>query len=430
MANNSIRLILILGSLAISGVLFFQSFWLIETWTIKNDEFDTQVIKSLRIVAEKIAVINKTELPKSNLIQKRSSSYAVNINSVIDANILEDFLVRTFDEASLNTVFEYAVYDCANDQLAYHNICNLSAGQENFNRSEKLPTFDDLIYYFVVSFPKRNSYIINDLSTNVLFSLITIFAVLMFMYAIWVIIKQQKLTDLQKDFINNMTHEFKTPISTIKIASDVILSDKHIKGDSRIHQYAGIIKDQNERLNNQVEKVLNIARLEKDQFKLNLQEIELIEFIKKIMRLEKIKFDEAKGQLMLVTQVPSVFVKVDILHFTNVLSNVLDNAIKYCDQIPEVNIEVTIKKDWALITISDNGIGIEKENQKKLFNKFYRVSTGNIHNIKGFGLGLFYVKNICDAHGWRIDIRSKLGKGTSVILELPISKNNFNKKTE
>ena len=121
MPNNSLRLILILGSLAVCGVLLFQSFWLIETWSIKNEEFDTTVIKSLRKVAVKIADVNKSELPKSNLIQKRSSSYAVNVNSAIDANILEDFLVRTFDEASLNTAFTYAVYDCANNQLEYEN---------------------------------------------------------------------------------------------------------------------------------------------------------------------------------------------------------------------------------------------------------------------------------------------------------------------
>ena len=419
MSNSLIRLFIILGSIAICGVLLFQSFWLIETWRIKNDEFDSQVIKSLRLVAEKIAKINETELPKSNLIQKRSSSYAVNINSAIDANILEDFLVRTFDEASLNTVFEYAVYDCANDQLAYHNLCNLSAGQGNFVRSENLPKFDDLIYYFVVSFPKRDSYITNDLRTNLLFSLISVLAVLMFMYAIWLILKQQKLTDLQKDFINNMTHEFKTPISSIKIASDVILKNESSQSDDRILQYAGIIKDQNERLNNQVEKVLNIARLEKDQFKLNLEDIELIDFIKKIMRLEKIKFDKAEGHLMLSTDLKEINIKADKLHLTNVISNILDNALKYCDEKPEVNIDISKSQNKILIQIIDNGIGISRENIKKLFNKFYRVSTGNVHNVKGFGLGLYYVKNICETHGWKIDVESKNEKGTIFSISIP-----------
>ncbi len=420
MPGNTIRVILIFGTLAICGVLLFQSFWLIETWTIKNETFDNQVMKCLRDVANKIADVNETELPKSNLIQKRSSNYAVNVNSAIDANILEDFLVRSFDEASLNTVFEYAVYDCANDQLAYHNLCNLTTGQENFVRSENLPTFDDLIYYFVVSFPKRNSYLINDLGSNILFSLISILAVLMFMYALWVILRQQKLTDLQKDFINNMTHEFKTPISSIKIASDVIMSEGG-EQNARIKQYAGIIKEQNERLNNQVEKVLNIARLEKDQFKLKLEQIDLIAHVNRIKGMEKIKFDKAGGNLEVDTELQTALIAADKLHLTNVISNILDNAIKYCDRTPEVVMRVKEIKSGYSLSIADNGIGIEKDNIKKIFEKFYRVSTGNVHNVKGFGLGLYYVKNISDAHGWKLDMNSRPGQGTDFIIDIPVN---------
>jgi len=422
MHNNSVRLILILGSLAICGVLLFQSYWLIETWTIKNQTFDTQVMKSLRQVAVKIADVNETELPKSNLIQKISGSYAVNVNSTIDANILEDFLVRTFDEASLNTVFEYAVYDCANDQLAYHNLCNLTAGQENFERSENLPKFNDLIYYFVVSFPKRDSYLINDLRSNILFSLITILAVMMFMYALWVILKQQKLTDLQKDFINNMTHEFKTPISSIKIASDYIIGEIR-EGNERLQKYASIIKEQNERLNNQVEKVLNIARLEKDQFKLNLEVIELVDFVDRLVRTEKIKFDEKSGELKFDSCMQSIHIKADKLHLSNVLSNIIDNAFKYCKKTPYVTVSLEKNDNSKLIlAVRDKGIGIKKENLRKIFDKFYRVSTGNVHDVKGFGLGLYYVKNISDAHGWEIDIDSTANEGTEVQIQIPILK--------
>jgi len=422
MHNNSVRLILIFGSLAICGVLLFQSYWLIETWTIKNQTFDTQVMKSLRQVAVKVADVNETELPKSNLIQKISGSYAVNVNSAIDANILEDFLVRTFDEASLNTVFEYAVYDCANDQLAYHNLCNLTAGQENFERSENLPKFNDLIYYFVVSFPKRDSYLINDLRSNILFSLITILAVMMFMYALWVILKQQKLTDLQKDFINNMTHEFKTPISSIKIASDYIVGEIR-EGNERLQKYASIIKEQNERLNNQVEKVLNIARLEKDQFKLNLEVIELVDFVDRLVRTEKIKFDEKSGELKFDSCMQSIHIKADKLHLSNVLSNIIDNAFKYCKKTPYVTVSLEKNDNSKLIlAVRDKGIGIKKENLRKIFDKFYRVSTGNVHDVKGFGLGLYYVKNISDAHGWEIDIDSTANEGTEVQIQIPILK--------
>jgi len=399
--------------------LIFQSVWLIDTWKLRNEAFDNQVIKALRQVANKISEVNKTELPKSNLIQKNNSHYAVNVNSPLDANILEDFLVREFDKASLNTIFEYAIYDCTNDSLKYVNYCNLSTGPENFDRSENLPRFNDLIYYFVINFPKRESYVVNDIKWNVLFSIFTIFAVLTFLYAMWVIMRQKKVTDLQTDFINNMTHEFKTPISSIKIASSVLIENKNIKEDKRLSQYASIIRDQNERLNMQVEKVLNIARLEKDKFKLNIEKIELNEFIEDIVIAERIKFENKEGQLLFDSNSSDAYIQADKLHLTNVLSNILDNALKYCNKNPKVSVRLISNKNSYQISIADNGIGIEKDNYKKIFDKFYRVSTGNVHNVKGFGLGLYYVLNICEAHNWKMDIDSKVKQGTTFKIEIP-----------
>jgi len=420
MPKNSLRLILILGALAISGILFFQTYWLFESWSLKNQDFHISVTRALRVVAEKIGDINETELPKSDLVKRRSSNYySVNVNSAIDANILEDFLIREFDKANLNTIFEYAVYDCENDELAYFNSCNLSDGPETYEQSENLPKFDDLIYYFVVKFPEKESYLINDVSTSVLFSILTMLAVLSFLYAIWIILRQQKVTDLQKDFINNMTHEFKTPISSIKIASEVLLKDKTIADNPRTKQYAGIIKEQNERLNNQVEKVLNIARLEKDQFKLNMEPIELVGFLQHLTDQEKIKFESLHGDLKFLSKLENGQIKADKLHLTNVLTNVLDNASKYSKKKPTVLLQLAKKKDTYLLEIIDNGIGIKKDQIKRIFNKFYRVSTGNVHDIKGFGLGLFYVKNICDAHGWKISVDSEFNKGTIFKIEIP-----------
>jgi len=414
-----LNLLVILGSFIICGLLIFQSVWLIDTWKLRNEAFDNQVIKALRQVANKISEVNKTELPKSNLIQKNNSHYAVNVNSPLDANILEDFLVREFDKASLNTIFEYAIYDCTNDSLKYVNYCNLSTGPENFDRSENLPRFNDLIYYFVINFPKRESYVVNDIKWNVLFSIFTIFAVLTFLYAMWVIMRQKKVTDLQTDFINNMTHEFKTPISSIKIASSVLIENKNIKEDKRLSQYASIIRDQNERLNMQVEKVLNIARLEKDKFKLNIEKIELNEFIEDIVIAERIKFENKEGQLLFDSNSSDAYIQADKLHLTNVLSNILDNALKYCNKNPKVSVRLISNKNSYQISIADNGIGIEKDNYKKIFDKFYRVSTGNVHNVKGFGLGLYYVLNICEAHNWKMDIDSKVKQGTTFKIEIP-----------
>lgn len=404
-------------------MLFFQGFWLLQSWDLKEEEFHHKVSKILHKVAVNISEFNDTDLPKTNLIKRRSSNYyTVNINSAIDANVLEDYLVRAFTEESLKIDFEYAVYDCLNDEYLYSNYCNLSERKDIEEQTSNLPKFDDLIYYFVVKFPSRTSHLINDLRMSMLFSILTILSMLAFIYAIWVILRQKQVTDLQKDFINNMTHEFKTPISSIKLASDYLLKDEKIKSDSRMNQYVGIIRDQNNRLNNQVEKVLNIARLEKDRFRLNKEALFLQDIIKDIVDQEKIKFENVEGKITTDFSVDPIQIQVDKLHFTNVVSNILDNALKYCKRKPEVKISLHSLKNKAVVRIQDNGIGIAKDDLKQIFNKFYRISTGNIHNVKGFGLGLFYVKNICDAHGWDIDISSTIGTGTLLEIKMNIYK--------
>jgi len=403
------------------GLLVFQGFWLLRSWNLQQEEFHHTVSKVLHTVAENIAEHNNTELPKSKLIQMRSNNYySVNVNSAIDANILEDYLLTEFTKVSMTRDFEYAVYDCANDEYLYSNYCNVSEQKDKEGTTTNHPKFDDLIYYFVVKFPSRSSFLINDLRTPLLLSLLSILSMLSFMYAIWVILRQQQRTDLQKDFINNMTHEFKTPISSIKIASDYLLKDEKIKSDKRLSKYTDIIKQQNKRLNNQVEKVLNIARLEKDQFKLNSEKIYLQPFIQKVIDQEKIKVEELKGQITLELPEDPIYVFADKLHFTNVLSNIIDNASKYYNDTPDITLGLKKKDNKVTLSIVDKGIGISKEDLRKIYNKFYRISTGNVHNVKGFGLGLFYVKNICDAHNWEISITSELQQGTTVSILMPV----------
>lgn len=424
MPSRSIRIIIVLGSLAIAGIIFIQGYWVTRTLDIKEDDFHQSVTIALRRVAEAISDYNKSELPKTDLINRRTSNYySVNVNSAIDANILEDYLFQEFEKASLNTVFEYAVYDCSSDQLVYGNFCSINEDSQEFVRSDNLPKFNDLIYYFVVKFPSRGSYIVDSMRQSILFSMIAFLAIAFFAYAMWVILRQKQLTELQKDFINNMTHEFKTPISSIKIASDVIRSDSAVQDNTRLVKYADIIRTQNERLNNQVEKVLNIARLEKDQFEINKTKIKLASLVENIVANEKMKLEDAPGEIVFNSTLSDATILGDELHLTNVVSTIVDNAFKYCDKTPKVTLSLTENSDQEyVLSIKDNGIGIKKEMQKKVFEKFYRIPTGNIHDVKGFGLGLFYVKNIIDASKWKIDIASEEGKGTTFKIMIPKSK--------
>ena len=231
--------------------------------------------------------------------------------------------------------------------------------------------------------------------------------------------EQKRLSELQKDFINNMTHEFKTPISSIKIASDFLANNDNVKEDSRLNRYIQIIREQNQRLNEQVEKVLNVARLEKDSIELKKEIFELNKTLEDIIKNESLKLKQ--GNISFKNSKEKININADKLHFVNVVANMIDNAIKYSNEKPIVELSVVDAGKDVLLGIKDHGIGIDKESQKKLFDKFYRVSTGNVHNVKGFGLGLFYVKNICKAHGWTLQLESEPGVGTEFIITIPKS---------
>ena len=418
MTNSLIRRLIVLGVMAIMGIVFVQSYWTIKTYDLKEQQFHESVMISLRQVAERYSKFNKSELPKNNLIQRRASNYySVNINSSIDVHVLEDYLEQELADRSIDTEIEYAVYDCFSDDLVYGNCCKPGVAKNESETTEPLVKFDDLVYYFVVRFPEMNSYLLSNLWQTILFNAIALLACLFFAYSMWVILKQKRLSEQQTDFINNMTHEFKTPISSIKIASDVFTKDPYIKNDKRLSHYASIITDQNKRLNDQVEKVLNIARSEEDGFDLNKEKIDINTIVRSTISAERAKLNEQKVNLLLNLTDNLKLIDADVLHLTNIIANVIDNAIKYCDQLPVIEITTASKKNTVFLSIKDNGIGIASDNLKKVKEKFYRVSTGDVHDVKGFGLGLFYVNRICLAHGWILKIDSTKGKGTEVQIE-------------
>ena len=193
-----------------------------------------------------------------------------------------------------------------------------------------------------------------------------------------------------------------------------LLKSPHISVDPRNQKYAQLIRDQNQRLNDQIEKFLSLAKMEKDQFELNKESIDLNDFIEKIITSVDLKVQKLSGTLQVNLKATSSWIQADKLHLANVLTNLLDNAIKYTKQAPHVEISTRNEGERIICEVSDSGIGIDEEHVKKIFDKFYRVPTGNIHDVKGFGLGLFYVKNVCDAHGWHLGIKSKPGQGTSM----------------
>ncbi len=419
-----IRRLVILGAISILGIISTQAYWIVKAYNLKDSEFHQTISIALGNVAESIAKFNNSELPKQDIILRRSSNYyTVNINDNINAAILEDNLISEFEKRGIDTDFEYAVYDCFSQELVYGNYCQLTDGERQYERSDKLPAFKDLNYYFAVKFPSRESYLLSNIKQNILLSFLSVLALGFFIYSTWVILQQKRLSELQKDFINNMTHEFKTPISSIKVAADVLIKNEYIKNHERLKNYTQIIRDQNTRLNSQVEKVLKLATLEGSDFKLQKISIDLEQTLDKIINDELLKHqDIAFFDIKKYFTGEKIIIFTDPLHFNNIITNIIDNAVKYSGSPKRIGVEIVNSEDDIAINISDNGHGINKETLAKIFTKFYRVPSGNIHNVKGFGLGLFYVKNICDTQRWKIDVISQIGEGTCFTIKIPNSK--------
>jgi two-component system phosphate regulon sensor histidine kinase PhoR len=228
-----------------------------------------------------------------------------------------------------------------------------------------------------------------------------------------VILSQKRWAELQKDFISNMTHEFKTPISSIKISSDVMSKSPEIQKSSKLNTYLSIIKSQNQRLNRQVEQVLSLAKLENDKFELQIEKIHVQKVFEEIEEAHKLQIESMNGKFIVEAPEEDVFIRADRSHFFNVLNNLVDNAVKYSDDAPLIHLVLDTSKDNLIkVEVRDNGKGIPSEYINKITDKFFRVPKGNVHDVKGFGLGLYYVNNICKAHKWTFKVESKVGNGT------------------
>ena len=274
--------------------------------------------------------------------------------------------------------------------------------------------------FLTVYFPEKNAHVIREvwlpLSSSILFIIVIISC---FIYAIKVIIRQKALSDTKNDFINNMTHEFKTPLATVSLAVEALQDPELSTQDKFRTRYLGIIKDENKRLVAQVENVLQAAALDKKDFKLKIESLNLAEILETTVDHFGLQVEKKGGQINFKNELSDPIVQGDLFHLTHIFNNLLDNANKYSPESPFITIEAKDDNDEVFITIKDEGIGMNKDAQRKIFDKFYRVPTGNVHDVKGFGLGLSYVKAMLEAHKGGIQVSSELGKGSSFTINIP-----------
>lgn len=423
MNTNTLRIFVATSILLMAGVIMVQYVWFRQAYNLEDRDFDQRVSSALRVVSERLLQFNKNKNNKllSPVERITSNYYTVQINDVINAPVLEEFLKQELARYDIRMNFEYGVYDCQKDAIRYTAfVCH----SENCDNSDStahydFPVVDIHNYYFGVHFPDKRYFLLGDLDNWFISSAVLLVLMCFFVYSLLLLFKQKRLSEIQNDFINNMTHEFKTPISTISISSEVLMKPEIVNTPERLLSYAAIIRKEAARLKKNVDTVLQTANIAQKIDKLNFEEIDVHELLEDLSCSCEPLFREKGGELILDLQGINPFIKADRIHFTNVLHNLIDNGLKYCETIPEIHLSTETKSNELIIKVKDNGIGIADRDQRQVFNKFFRVHTGDIHNVKGFGLGLYYVKEMVEGHKGKISLKSKLGEGSEFSICLP-----------
>lgn len=345
---------------------------------------------------------------------------AMPIQERVSKEILQKLIKKELEEYGVKTKFEFGIYS---NGLA----TKIKSDEFTFDKEAtySIPVFTDNEgnekYKLLVTFPHKKKFLLSELISITILSIIfTLIILVAYTSALNQLIRQRQISEIKTDFINNMTHEFKTPIATINLALDAIKNPKIIDDKEKVLKYLQMIRDENKRMHAQVENVLRISKLEKKELDIEKESSDVEEVINDAIEHVNLILEDRGGKITTHFDATRTTVLINEVHFTNVIVNVLENAIKYSPDIPEIEVFTENVKDMILIKVTDKGLGMSKVAQKRVFEKFYREHTGNIHNVKGHGLGLAYVKRIVEDHNGQVYVESEKGKGSTFIIKIPL----------
>jgi signal transduction histidine kinase len=385
----------------------------------KNDVFNRE--NNIATSIEKISTIRRMNIANQR-IRSTFKNYIANtpIHKRLNVNELDYVLKREFDAKMIVTPYEFGIYD--NGLATKIKSNNYSEKQKGYRYSIPIFQDDDSIrnYELLISFPEKDQYVFSSILTiGGLTLFLTLFIVLVSSSALYQIIQQKKISEIKTDFINNMSHEFKTPIATINLALDAISNPKIIETPTKVFKYVKMIREENSRMLSQVENVLRISQLERSNQPIQKAIVDTHKIIVDAVSHIQLILKDKSGDLKMHLNAKQTLISGNKSHLTNVVVNLLDNAVKYCDQIPKVIVDTFNEDNSFIIKIKDNGIGMTSVEQKRIFDKFFRAASGDIHNVKGHGLGLAYVKKIIDIHKGEIKLKSKKDFGTTFTIRIP-----------
>lgn len=406
----------------------------------ENFNFDFEVEKEEEETERMWVISDSSTSPKKLIFKERLDSFVVKKTKIVEEVItdliigkkkdfrerinegeLDSLLEVTFAEKGISTPYIFDVKKIKNKNISGTGKDSVKFANTDY-RVKLFP--DDIVNrneFLTVSFPNKTSYLLKSLAVMLGISALFILIIIaLFFKTISMLIRQKKITEIKNDLINNITHEFKTPISTISLACEAMREPELSSNKKAMDKYGKMIFDENKRLKKLVENLLNTASIEKGDYDLKIEKVNINTIVDETLNNFKPQIEAKKVRIIKLLNATNSRISGDVFHLTNIISNILDNAIKYANEDPEIVVETMNYNNSIRIIIADNGIGISSKDMDKVFETFYRVPTGNVHNVKGYGIGLSYVKKLVEAHKGKIDISSKPDKGTKVFITFPL----------
>jgi two-component system phosphate regulon sensor histidine kinase PhoR len=428
MDRRTFFLIVILTALSLLGIIFIQFFWIRNALQLQEEQFDKSVLLGLKSVVNELYECKNDTCDEGMFCAMECNHRKEEKHIVINRAKLDSLVRAEFKYMGLKEPYVYGIFNASTQHIS---MISDPARKKELASTPHAASLSCIYHTSTaqlgVWFPDESQRALS----NILWWLILCFLligilVFGFSYTIYSFLRQKKLSEMKSDFVNNMTHEFKTPIATISLASEMLQKPSILASEEKARKYTSIIYDENQRLRNQVEHILQIAVLDREQFKLRKDDTDVHVVIEELVEQFNLLVKEKAGKISLRLNASLSLVEADPMHLRNMVSNLLDNANKYSPGKPDILIQTENTGSGILVSVEDKGIGISHENQKHVFKKLYRVPTGNVHDVKGFGLGLYYVKTMAEAHGGWVNVRSEPNKGSRFEFYLPFRSTNNN----
>lgn len=417
--SRTLRLVILISTVLITLIIAIQLIWLQKVYRYEEKQFNINVSKSIRALYADMELVNDVKDNVQKVVENINPDvYLLKIDCNPDLSKLWVNLKGELTDFDVYSDCRAAIYYPGQDSFAVQKYIDLPDAYHESSKEPDLPLIKKDYSYIIIFFPHRGQYIIKQMLFWIASSGLLLLVLVGFGFSVFYLYRQKFYNETQKDFVNNFTHEFKTPLAVIKIASDVLQQKNIVEKPERLNNYAGIISEQTSHLQAQVQRLLEIAYTDRSSLPLEKESFDVNQLIKEAINDLQPLIEQKNATIRTNFSIPEILVKADKSYLRLCFINLIENAIKYA-ATPVIEIDTAISGTDLMVSVKDNGIGIAVEHQKKIFDRFYRITQGELHTSKGFGLGLNFVKKVIDTHNGKIDLESEPGKGSTFRISIP-----------